>query len=289
MDTLNILVPTDLSEFGNKAFHTAEKIRRSLNGVITPMHTFKEIIWPDGISMPNIEDVLSDDIKNQVAQRLNFLAIEYSNEEHIDTPIITYGDPFNRILSESKNFDMVVMTTHGRRGVQKALLGSVAEKMIRNSQTPVVVTRGELREDSLDVKRILMTTDFSMASLKAIPITKEIMSNTDARLTILHIVSLEHTGTMQEGRKLAQKAELKLQDIKQNYFSDMPDRVQSEVEVTTNSPQVAIHKVISNRNFDLLSLSTMGKSALKYMMIGSNAASLIRSAPCPVLIVQPEK
>jgi nucleotide-binding universal stress UspA family protein len=289
MKTFDILVPTDLSEYGNMAFLTAEKMRKVFGGVITPMHTFKEIIWPDGISMPNIDEVLSDEIKNQVAEKLRSYAIAYTDERYINPAIITYGDPFNRILAEGDARDLVVMTTHGRKGFTKALLGSVAEKMIRNSRTPVLVTRNVKESDPTEIKRILITTDFSPASLTVMPMAKQILENSDAEATILHIVSLEHTGTMQEGRKLHHKAELKLEELKENYFRGFEDRVHLETEVTTNSPQVSITKIIDKKKFDLLVLSTIGKSAFKYMLIGSNAASLIRTASCPVLVVQPEK
>jgi nucleotide-binding universal stress UspA family protein len=286
MKKYDILVPTDLSEYGNKAFHTAEKIRRAFNGTITPMHTFKEVIWPDGISMPNINEVLSDEIKNRVASKLKSLASKFTDESCINPSVITYGDPFNRIMSEAKTRDLVVMTTHGRKGFKKALLGSVAEKMIRNSPVPVLVTRGrELKSEAQEFTKILVTTDFSEASYKAMPLAAETLRNSDAIAGLLHIVSLEHTGTMKEGEKIAHKAKQKIEQVKKEHFGEFGDRVTTMTEVSTNSPQVAINKILNAGGYDLLILSTLGKSAMKYMLIGSNAASLARSANAPVLVV----
>lgn len=287
MKKFEMLVPTDLSEVGNKAFETAEKIRKVLNGQITPMHTFKEIIWPDGISMPNLDEVLSESVKNQVAQKLRNLAQESTEEQFVQPPVITYGDPFNRILEESKNYDMVVLSTHGRKGFKKALLGSVAEKMIRNATVPVVVSKQTM--DSDDIQNLIITTDMSEASYKAFPMAVEILKTSKAKATLLHIVSLEHTGTMEEGRKLAYKAELKLSKILDEHFSTVKEQISPEVEVSTSSPHIAMGKIISRRSYDLLILSTLGKTALSYMMIGSNAASLIRTVPCPVMVINPGK
>lgn len=286
MKNYDILVPTDLSEFGNKSFHTAEKIRRALNGTITPMHTFKEVIWPDGISMPNINEVLSDEIKQRVASKLESLASKFTDESGINPSVITYGDPFNRIMNEAKTRDLVVMTTHGRKGFKKALLGSVAEKMIRNSPVPVLVTRGrELKSEASEFTKILITTDFSDASYKAMPYAAEILRNSDATATLLHIISLEHTGTMKEGEKIEHKAKKQIELVKNEHFAEFGDRVKIMTDVSTNSPQVAINKILNAGGYDLLIISTLGKSALKYMLIGSNAASLARTANSPVLVV----
>lgn len=282
-----ILVPTDLSLTGNRAFATAEIFRKLYDGTITPMHTFREVIWPEGISMPNVGEVLSTEIKRQISARLTEVAKQFVDEDGLNVPLIDYGDPFNRILEESEKRDLVVLTTHGKRGFKKALLGSVAEKMIRYSKVPVIISKGVEKAGS-EIKRILITTDFSDASYKSFPAAAEIIRKTGAKADLLHIVSLEHTGTMQEGRKLAHKAELKLDFLRENHFNDVKDNVNLEVDVTTNSPHIAIGSVINNREYDLLVISRLGRTALGYMLIGSNAESLIRTVRCPVMVINPD-
>jgi nucleotide-binding universal stress UspA family protein len=59
---------------------------------------------------------------------------------------VRYGHPAEEILdhTEHRKFDLIAMTTHGRSGVRRWLLGSVAEKVVRNSPIPVLVVRTSL-------------------------------------------------------------------------------------------------------------------------------------------------
>src|SRR6056297_2395475 len=193
MDNIKILVPLDFSDMGSKALHSAEKLAKLFNGRITPFHSYLPLNEVDGgpymfgMGTSTMEDY--DEIEETLHDRLGELAREEIDPSLVTEPLISIGNPAQSIVEEAKDFDMIVMTTHGRTGFSRFFLGSVSEKVLRTSHVPVLIVNEERELANLD--RIMVTTDFSDHSKAAFGTAKEIAQKSGAELELVNIMAYD--------------------------------------------------------------------------------------------------
>ena len=102
-------------------------------------------------------------------------------------------------ILEEKNIDLIIIGTRGRTGIGRAVLGSVAEEILRRSPCPVLTVGPHITPDTnrrLETKEILCAVDFSPASLAAIPYAVSLAQEHQARLTVLHVIGEPKVGEL---------------------------------------------------------------------------------------------
>jgi nucleotide-binding universal stress UspA family protein len=138
-----ILVPVDGSETSNKALVAALQLAREVGGRVHIIHTLDELAYVTGFEYSG--DILAQarEYANKVVD--DALAIARSsgvpaNGRLLDTPGRRLGEV---VADEARTWeaDLVVVGTHGRRGVSRVVLGSGAEQVIRMAPVPVLVMR----------------------------------------------------------------------------------------------------------------------------------------------------
>jgi nucleotide-binding universal stress UspA family protein len=143
-DLRRILVPTDFTETSDKALDWAIALAERLGASVTVMHSYEIPIvsFPDGamIATPEIATRIAD------ASRAT-LDGAIQKRQGCRVPldaVLREGTAWDEInaVAESIDADLVVIGTHGRRGLARALLGSVAENVIRTAHRPIVTIRG---------------------------------------------------------------------------------------------------------------------------------------------------
>jgi nucleotide-binding universal stress UspA family protein len=133
----HILLPTDFSEGAGRATAVAVELAQKFDAKITLLHAYSLPAMPyaEGITFPIAE------IEAAARDALG-AALERLKERRPNTDaVLSFGVAWQQIIAAvtERDADMVVMGTHGRRGVARALLGSVAEKVVRLSPVPVLV------------------------------------------------------------------------------------------------------------------------------------------------------
>jgi nucleotide-binding universal stress UspA family protein len=133
----HILVPTDFSEGSDRAEAVAAELASRFGAKITLLHA-----WPVPAPAP-VAGVMSWPVDHIVGPAREALAREQTAlaDRQVETEaVLLAGHPPDRILeaAKSRDVDLVVMATHGRRGLPRFLLGSVAEKVVRTSPVPVL-------------------------------------------------------------------------------------------------------------------------------------------------------
>lgn len=142
-----ILVPTDCSDLSKDALAYAITFAKQFEADLTllmvaknaPISGFKSNkILPENLYLQLLEESNSYD-KSSLKKFWDSFQ-ENDIEAHL---VILTGSPFNKIIKYAKQMDMdlIIMGTHGRTGIQHAVLGSVAEKVIRYSPTPVITIK----------------------------------------------------------------------------------------------------------------------------------------------------
>src|SRR5690625_5093005 len=130
MNNIRILVPLDFSELSASALHSAQQMAELFQGSITPFHSYLPLTEVDGgpymfggMGWAAIDDY--DEIETAVHNRLSELASENVEPSLLAEPLVSVGNPAQAIVEEAREFDMIVMSTHGRTGFSRFFLGSV--------------------------------------------------------------------------------------------------------------------------------------------------------------------
>ena len=140
MPQKTFLVPTDFSPCAEAALKQAIELGRGTDTRILLVHAYAmPLVGPyDGAIVPNGDVIAS--IEMAARRGLTDLATRYADCGVPIKTVLKNGDARDFILSMAKEEDaaLIVMGTHGRNGIARALLGSVAERIVRTSATPVL-------------------------------------------------------------------------------------------------------------------------------------------------------
>ena len=134
-----ILVGVDFSDSSEAALAYAVDLAKSLDARVVVMHSYELPVYgfPDGALVASVE--VATRIMEGAQTGLEGMVERYKDQVGIDT-VVRQGVPWDEVKSvaEEVGADLVVIGTHGRRGLARALLGSVAEKILRTSTRPVL-------------------------------------------------------------------------------------------------------------------------------------------------------
>ncbi len=134
----HILVPTDFGPASREALDVAVSLARTFNAKLTLLHVWEIPIYPYMDFMLNSEVIskVEDAATSRLAEALDEVKKEVSTAQSI----LKHGMPSGSIVDVIKQIapDLVVMGTHGHRGVNHVILGSVAEKLVRLSPVAVL-------------------------------------------------------------------------------------------------------------------------------------------------------
>jgi nucleotide-binding universal stress UspA family protein len=182
--------------------------------------------------------------------------------------------------------DILVMGTHGRRGMEKWFLGSVTERMLRRSPIPVLTLRGS-KKARTTTTRILVTTDFSEGTDNALNYALSIARANKARLTLLHV--LEETRAVISPKYRKEITEGVRRELLQRIPADAQASPDIDTAVEAGTPYHIILRLLKKERIDLLVMNTHGKGMLHRALLGSTSERVVRAADCPVMLIPPMK
>jgi nucleotide-binding universal stress UspA family protein len=150
MDTMRkILVPVDFGELSEPAIEKAIEFATAFGGAVTLLHVYEYSLWGiDGGPESAIDS--GRRIRQAAEKELDALVTKHRSRGVEVTGLIRMGIPWSETLNHAQESgaDLIVVGTHGRRGLPRALLGSVAEKIVRCSTVPVLTIRGTSSSDA---------------------------------------------------------------------------------------------------------------------------------------------
>jgi nucleotide-binding universal stress UspA family protein len=208
--------------------------------------------------------------------------------------VMRAGNVVREILAQARasRADLVVIGSHGRGGVQRLVLGSVAEKVLRQATCPVLTVRrgvSRTRRSRSPFKTILCPTDFSTAGNKAVGYAKRLAREADAQLIVMSAVewpigaaiTFGPVAELQEGlEEDARKA------LRRLLPRPGPDRPAAMAFVVQGKASAAIVKLARARSVDLIVMGVSGRGALDVVLLGSTTHHVIRHGAWPVLTVR---
>jgi nucleotide-binding universal stress UspA family protein len=216
-------------------------------------------------------------------------------ERHIVQHQVESSAPAERIVeyADERDVDLVVMGTHGRRGVDRMLFGSVTEEVVRTAPCPTLTVRADADvSPGQAVARILVPVDFSDASEAAVDHAKEIALTYGAEIDLLHVVEEPFYPPPYGIDSVSFPTQEVLDRVEKQLGDMVREKIGYEhamVEATVGHPVDGILEYVDSREIDLVVIATHGRTGLDRMMLGSVAERVLRRSPAPVFVVKPDR
>ncbi len=187
-------------------------------------------------------------------------------------------------IAETKGIDLLVMGSHGRSGVAKMVLGSVAEDAIRCMHCPVLVVGPRCARRFGSLKSIVLATDLPVGSWRAAQYATSLAREARATLTVLHVVSKHLRKNEHPSVTAAGDTE---RELRQLVPDDAELRKHVHFKVATGNPAEEILRAAKHPRADLIVMGARERSTLADHAPWATLSHVIRQAHCPVLAVQP--
>jgi nucleotide-binding universal stress UspA family protein len=293
-----IVVGTDLGESGHRALQLAIPTAQSTGATVWLVHASEvglEHAWPDlPIGARSAAQALRERLKGRFENSLQELERERKRCQDLGLSCQTSceeGRPWETILrtAVSVNADLIVVGDPvGAIGLPERLLGSTAERVVRQAPCSVLVACGRLREDYAGA-RIAVGVDFSAHGLEAVRWARDVAGAIDGQVALLHVVPHPITESM-----MPSEWPTVLKGLASTARSRLEQLIQSEglnPNTTVRVLDGSIGKMLCNATADanavVLLVGCRGQGRLRGMMLGSASQYCLRYSPVPVLVVRP--
>jgi nucleotide-binding universal stress UspA family protein len=295
-----ILVPIDGSTFSEHALPVAVDLARRTGAYLhlVQVHIPEPMLTPEGIAFA--DPTWEREFKDQEREYLRDVA-----ERHRTPGVAIRTELIEGQVAESlklyaaeEGVDLVVMTTHGRGGISRAWLGSVADALVRQLRLPVLLLRPqhEVLPFATGSENILIPLDGSELSERIINCTVSLGQLTHARYTLLRVVAPAYVGgqpyvpTLLTEDPLGIEQQIASADV---YLDGVAERMRSQgLEVTTAvvthpQPALAILEYAEALRPGLIAMATHGRGGWARLALGSVADKVLRATETPVLLYRP--
>jgi nucleotide-binding universal stress UspA family protein len=274
-----ILIPLDGSPESESALDYARMLAPKLDASLELLRCFEPPAVVYGLpELGNLgQEVLAD-------FRLQQLVLEYLEaklKELGDLPSEARsecGDPASTIIARGKQADMILMARQGRGMTGRWMMGGVAGKVIRSSDTPMLVVPGPFAQPP-KLETIMVCLDGSEIAERVLKKALELAARVDAKLILYRFVFMVYDAVVME---------LELEEAKR-YLQDKermhPDLVKGTV-VRRSGGRSDIVEYATELQADLIVLGSHGNRGLVRWLLGSVAEDTVHHAQVPVLVIR---
>ncbi|MBI3959779.1 MAG: universal stress protein [Chloroflexi bacterium] len=295
-----ILIPLDGSPFAERVLAFVREVAKPQTSELLLVHVtqpsqYYTVLVPDAMHTVDITHW-----QQQAENYLKRMTAELQAEGYDVTPVMSEGDVASTIcnVADAQDADLIAMTTHGRSGIEKWVLGSVADRVIRSAHQPVFLVRPqEDQMPSVPIRRILVPLDGSRLAEKALPEAITLAKVNGSEIWLLQSVEFpEYWGEEYAGmHALPSLISTEEQEAAaREYLLHMAEGLTAEgipaqIVVTTGHAASAISDVVADNDMDLIVMCTHGRSGLSRWVFGSVAEKVVRLAQCPVLLIRTQE
>ncbi len=287
-----ILCPVDFSEFSDKAYDYAYSLAQRYDAHLLVEH----VVQPSSLaySYNGFPEAATIDLDSELAataeKRLQELAKSQAGDPLKPEMVVHRGFIADSILTYARqqNVDLIVMGTHGRRGLDRLVLGSVTEAVLRKAHCPVLAIRKPTHDfvkpgnggRSVVLKKMLYCTDFSGHAEAAMKYAFSLAQEYNAELTLMHVLEeIPKDGS----EDIVSKAQARLEALAPE---DARNWCKIKTTVRIGNPYEEAIQVALEGQMDLIILGVRGRNTLDLAVFGSTTHRVLQLGPCPVLAVR---
>jgi nucleotide-binding universal stress UspA family protein len=275
----NILFLTDFSEASESALAYALGFAKHYNAQLYPAHACDPVILTE-VNAVNVLDQVTENSRQQLEK--------LARNNKIKGPALFTQGPIEGAFQgwiNEHGIDLVVVGTHGRRGLQRFLMGSTAEYIFRNANCPVLTVGPHVAVrpyNGFVAENILFPTDLGLHTEFAATYATAFAHESRGRLTVMHVVPLE-TAFQRDRTELIAAATTKLGQL---IPPDAKLWCSPQMVVEIGDPALEVQGYAEKERPDLIVLGLPRNKEFSAHFRAGVTYKLVSSAPCPVLTVR---
>ena len=288
----NILIAVDLSEGSRQAIlHGSHLAKRSQGNVhLLNVVTDPGLYLSDASVPVIIPPTFLTEVRDAAEQGLAKLltgdearTFKVSREVIIDSP----AEGIVRIARQRQS-DLICIGTHGRSGLARLALGSIAERVVQRAPCPVLVGRSGKEGERNLFRRIAVAIDFSEFSPGLLQLARQVAGTEPVTLDLLHVVEeypLNRSEFSADEPFVQDDLNARRSDAEKRLAAlDVPEATVAR-RVLLGRPFVEINQYAAENQIDLIIVGTHGRTGLRHWFLGSVAEMIVRKSPCSVLVM----
>jgi nucleotide-binding universal stress UspA family protein len=282
----SVIYATDFSSCSQNAGKYATLLAKQFNADLQVAHAFvltNPAMEAEAEAGPQVKSAQRKDLETA----LGAVARQFGEGLQRAVPVLLEGDPRERIprLAEQNAPSLIVLGTQGRSRMERAIVGSVAERILRATTWPSLTVGPAVpacEPACTPFRRILYATGLSAAAARGAPYALAMAQAFDASLDVLHVVNPEDVEHPDRFSEIQNRFYAALEELIPRQADDIRNP-RSFVDV--GSAHVRILEHIKEFQVDLLVLSIRKSSHLWLQSRLSGAFHIIANAPCPVMTI----
>lgn len=305
---MNVLLAVDQSRHSLAAARWVQGLHLPAGSVLSLLHVFELQQWPE---LPLFGDVqqfqeklvpLRTKATAKARRFINRMAESFRGQRLEVQANVVEGLPGGEILAAIAQhpIDLVVVGTKGLSGIKQFLLGSVSEWVLSDAHCSVLMVRGQPRWTGRKARnmRVLLATDGSRDSKRAVTLLKNLNLPKAADLTIIHVVRGHPTLTTaawltghMDATQLAEDMKRTLEQAGKQLLQETQQALSKkklgvDILLTHGHAAEEILKTAKRSRADLIVVGSKGLTGLRRFLLGSTSHKVARHAPCSVLVVR---
>ncbi|MFZ0953442.1 MAG: universal stress protein [Candidatus Sulfotelmatobacter sp.] len=293
MEIKLILCPIDFSEFSIRAYHYALSVAEHYQARLVAQHIVEFSRYPYAEYVASTGDYAAfcRGLRDGGKQKLHEFVKAHAYGEIQPELVVHDGAAPDCILSfaQERKTDLIVMGTHGRRGFDRLVLGSVTNRVMRKAPCPVLAISNLPSESTIEARevqhvhhlnRILFCTDFSENSERALSYAISATEEYNAELILLHV--LEQVPSVAKKRGAIATATEQLDKL---IAPGKRKTLKIKTVVRTGKPYQQIIQLVLEAHIDMAVMGVRGRGTLDQAVFGSTTYRTLQLGSCPVLAV----
>ncbi|MBI4308289.1 MAG: universal stress protein [Chloroflexi bacterium] len=289
-----VLVPLDGSTLAEQTLPYVEELTAALGSSVALLG-----VWERG-SGQGLR-VFQGYLERMAARMERSLKLRLAPQAQV-TALVEKGSPAEEILrfAEEQDIDLIAMATHGRSGVSRWVLGSVAEKVVRSSYVPVLLVPPFTEASALPpgdlLQQVLVPLDGSTLGEAALPLVETLATKLDMKVVLLEVIEAGKRVMEIDGRLVV--GPYQSMDVLRATVKDYLDRLQQGLQakgvdttmrVAEGDPAEVIVDVAVESRTSLIVMSTHGRTGVARWAYGSVADKVLHASPVPVMLMRPSQ
>lgn len=285
---LTILVPVDFSPFSKAAIERALVLAQASHGRIRLLHA---LALPLSSLQYNSSGPVWAELRASEASKLEDLRKSFEDRGLSVSVSFEEGDPAHVIhaAARSPDVELIVMGSHGLRGIDRALVGSVADRTLRGSPVPVLIVREDESNAGAPVNTILLATDFSESARQVEPVVACWAKRLRAEVEVLHVVPDTTVLFMPYAVPASRLFDEEVLESANRRVNGVVERlraagVRAKSEIGFGYSPYEIVKRAESSGAKVIAMGCRGHSGLRRFRLGSVVQNVLADAPCSVLV-----